>query len=722
VAGDLRRRFADGVWFVELGNVQDPALVAHAVNEALRIQDDTARGPVRVLVEYVRDREILLLLDNCEHLVAAVAELLDPLLRSAPRLTVLATSREVLGIVGEHVRPVRPLPVPAEQRRPPDRADQWPAALRLFAERAAAAAPDFTVGPDNVDQVAQFCRLLDGLPLGIELAAVRLRALPLEQLLSNARERWSLNAGSRSGPSRHRSLRSAVSWSHELCTPVEQLLWARASVFAGTFDLPAARSVCADDRLPADSFLDVVSALIDKSVLIRDDHDDRPRYRLLEPLRQFGIEQLRKYGQEDAFRHRHRDHYLRFAERSEADWFGAEQPALFVRTRLEQANLRAALDFSLGRPGEAAVGLRLAGDLWFYWAGCGMLAEGRYWLERALRANVTGSGERARALWVYGYVCTLQGDLPAAVAVLEECRDYGERCGDDTALAYGTHRLGCTMLVGDDVSEATKLFADARQRYQDLGELNSNVMLADIELAIALIFQGEPGQAADLCRRALAVGEQNGEQWARAYAIFVLALVALDRGDLAEATRYGRESLRLKQAFHDLLGMVLAIEVLAWSAAAAAGFERAAVLLGAAGQIWRSVGYPMFGSRYFGAPRRACETATRDALGAAGYDAALQRGRQLSFDEAAAYALDDEPAPDPDEPVSTDDHRTVLTPREQQVAEQIAKGLSNKEIAAALLIAPRTAESHVERILQKLGFSRRAQVAAWISGRNRDAT
>jgi len=328
--------------------------------------------------------------------------------------------------------------------------------------------------------------------------------------------------------------------------------------------------------------------------------------------------------------------------------------------------------------------------------------------------------------------------------------------GDDTALAYGTHRLGCTMLVGDDVSEATKLFADAQQRYLDLRELNSSVIMADVELAIALTFQGDLTQAANLCRLAVATCELHGEQWARSYAIFVLALVALDRGQHEEAVRYGRDSLRLKLSFHDLLGMVLALEVLAWSAAAGGGYERAAVLLGAASQIWRSVGYPMFGSRYFGAPRRGCETVTREALGDHEYDTALQRGRAMTFDEAVRYALGEDTAePDPAGrtvggpvpgipvpggpvlggriPGDTGDTAatsvagpeaagmSVLTRRERQVAAEIAKGLSNKEIAARLLIAPRTAESHVERIIQKLGFSRRAQIAAWVGGRQRDA-
>ncbi|OLB82320.1 MAG: hypothetical protein AUI14_00880 [Actinobacteria bacterium 13_2_20CM_2_71_6] len=344
-----------------------------------------------------------------------------------------------------------------------------------------------------------------------------------------------------------------------------------------------------------------------------------------------------------------------------------------------------------------------------------MLAEGRYWLDRVLRQDPHPGPERGKALWVNGYVATLQGDNARAVAMLQECCEYARRTGDEVALAYATHRLGCNLLVGDDVDTARALFEEAQTRYLRLGEMNSNVMLAHVEHAIACIFLGDLDRAAEQCAIARAIGEEHGERWAYAYAIYVQALVALQQGDLPRAVRYARQSLQIKRTFQDLLGMVLAIEALAWTAAAEGLPERAAVLLGAAHRIWPSVGFTMFGSRYFSAPHRACETAARQAIGDRAFDTAFQHATGFALDDALAYALADKPTHTAKTPTAAVPQPQPLTRREQEVAELIGIGKSNKEIAAALVISTRTAESHVERILNKLGFTSRTQIAAWIT-------
>ncbi|OLB64638.1 MAG: hypothetical protein AUI10_10150 [Actinobacteria bacterium 13_2_20CM_2_72_6] len=718
VAAGVARAFPDGVWLVELEHVRDAALVAHTVGGSLGVRDGTGRPPVEVLTEYLRDRRLLLVLDNCEHLADACAELVTVLLAAAPGLRILATSRERLRVEDECERRVPPLSLPdPEQPLPPGAAVRYPA-LALFAERARAAEPGFALTADNEAKVVRVCQLLDGLPLAIELVAVRLRALPLDHLLSRLADRyWTLAVGRRGRVPRHQTLEAAVAWSFQLCSPGEQSLWARASVFAGTFDLAAAVAVCAGDGIAADTVPDLLTGLVDKSVLTREGLPGRPRFRLLNTLRQYGRDRLSGDGAAvDALRRRHRDHYLALAERGEAGWFSADQPEIAVCTRLEHANLRTALDFCLGAGGERRTGLRLAATLWFYWAGCGLLGEGRHWLDRSLAANPEPGRDRGKALWVNGYVATLQGDLSAAAEMLEECRAYAGRAGDERALAYSTHRLGCNLLVGDDLARASALFEEARRHYAGLVELDSNVMLAHIEDAIAAVFLGDLDRAAALCAEGRAIGEAHGEQWAYAYAIYVLALVALIRGEPREATSYGRQALRIKRTFNDLLGIVLAIEVLAWSAAAAGTAERAAVLLGAANRIWPSVGYPMFGSRYFGAPHRDCEVAARRALGDRGFEAAFRRGTGLGIEEAVAYALGETPG------TAELDLSGVpqLTAREQQVAALIAEGLSNKEIAGRLVISQRTVESHVEHILHKFGFMSRAQVAAWAGRLHRD--
>lgn len=696
-AGETSRAFRDGVWFVELSGVTDQELVVHTVLEQLGVHDDTVRQHRTVLVEHLRDRQALMILDNCEHVVETAAGLVDALLRGVPGLRILITSRERLGVDGEHLWQVAPLP-------------QDPA-LVLFAERAVAVEPGFTVGLHNHDKVTQICTLLGGIPLAIELAAVRLRVLTLDHLLSRLDDTFRvLGDGKRGGDPRHQTLQAAVDWSFHLCTRSEQILWARASVFAGTFDLEAAERVCSGDSVAPEEVMRSLAGLVDKSVVVAEQHPAGTRFRLLEPLRQYGLEKLRCAGREHVLRERHRDHFIEWAERREQEWFGPIQPEIFVRTRLEHANLRCALDFCFEESSDR--GVHLAATLWFFWACCGMLGEGRHWLDRSLRIPASAA-DRAKTLWVNGYVATLQGDLRASAAMLEECREYARSAGDEVALAYATHRLACTHLVGDDLDQADRLFEEAVCLYRSQGTVNSHTMLADIELAISATFQHDFPAAERLCLRAKVVGEEHGELWAQAYAIYVLALCAWVSGDFDRADQLGRECLRIKRTFHDLLGIVLAIEVLAWIAASEGNAVRAATLLGATSEIWRSVGYPMFGSRYFGAPHGECEATTIAALGEQEFRAVFRKGMDLELDDAISFAIGDEVA----EAVPAAAAPTPLTKREQQVADLIAGGLSNKEIAAKLVIARRTAEGHVERILQKLGFSSRAQIATWVTER-----
>jgi predicted ATPase/DNA-binding NarL/FixJ family response regulator len=696
-AAETQRAFRDGVWFVELGGVADQELVVHTVLEQLGVHDDTVRQHRTVLVEHLRDRQALMVLDNCEHVIEAAAALVDALLRGVPGLRVLATSRERLGVDGEHLWQVAPLP-------------QDPA-LTLFAERATAVEPGFTIGAGNHGEVTQICALLGGIPLAIELAAVRLRVLTLDHLLSRLDDTFKvLGEGKRGGDPRHQTLQAAVDWSFHLCTRSEQILWTRASVFSGTFDLEAAERVCSGDGVASGDVMRSLSGLVDKSVVIAEQHPSGTRFRLLEPLRQYCLEKLRGAGREQVLRERHRDHFIEWAQRREKEWFGPAQPQIFALTRLEHANLRSALDFCFEQDGDRAV--QLAATLWFYWAGCGMLGEGRYWLDRALAGAKPGP-HRAKALWVNGYVATLQGDLAASARMLEECRQYALSVNDVSALAYSTHRLACAHLVGDDLDLAEGLFEEAIDLYRGQGTVNSHTMLAGIELAISATFRHDFAAAERLCVEAKAVGEEHGELWAQAYAIYVLALCAWVSGDFARADQLGRECLRIKRTFHDLLGIVLAIEVLAWIAASQGNAVRAATLLGATSEIWQSVGYPMFGSRYFGAPHGECEAATISALGEQEFRAVFRKGMDLELEDAISFAIGDELVEEA--PVIA--APTPLTKREQQVADLIAGGMSNKEIAARLVIARRTAEGHVERILQKLGFTSRAQIATWVTER-----
>ncbi|QUQ63127.1 BTAD domain-containing putative transcriptional regulator [Kutzneria sp. CA-103260] len=610
-AGQLAASVQGGVRLVELAGLRDRALVPHAVAEALGVRDQSGRSPLAVLVDVLRDQDVLVVLDNCEHLLDACADFVAALLRGCPRLLMLVTSRQPLGVAGEQVLIVSPMPVEH-------------AAMRLFADRARAVVVDFAVTADNVRVVEKLCRRLDGIPLAIELATLVLRTLTPQQILSRLDDRFALLSGARRGVmARHQTMRAAVEWSFELCTPDERLLWSRLSVFAGSFDIEAVEHVCGDS-------LALVARLVDKSVLSSQTVRGVVRYRLLETLRQFGAEQL---VAEESLRRRHLEWCQRLAEWGEREWFGPNQARVFARIHADRLNLRAALEFCL--ESDPAAGLRLAGTLWFYWIGCGVFAEGRRWLDALLRLPHRGA-ERNKALWVNGYVATLQGDTAGAVLLLDECRAQIE---DRVALAYATFVRGAAAVFDDDLDAGSVFLAEASHSLTELGELNSNVIMTKVALAITDAFAGNLPAAVTLAQEAHAVAEHHGEQWALAYAHYVLAFAACLEGALDQAAAHARQCLTVKQTFNDLLGIAVSVELLALLAALGGDCARAATLLGAVSAIWPRVGVPLFGSRNFAAPHDQCESLARKALGERPYDLAFSSGVKLSIDQAVAMAL-----------------------------------------------------------------------------------
>lgn len=638
--------FPDGTWLVDVAPVQDPLLLGHAVLEALRLTDGTARPPLDVLTGALDGRRLLIVLDGCEHLVEACAELADALLRALPGLRVLTTSRSALRTAGEHLLTLAPLPVGPSAPGAPVRAGALPDAVRLFADRARAVLPGFRVTDANVEAVALLCRRLDGIPLAVELAAGRLRALSVEQITARLDDRFRLlTGGCRTALPRHQTLRTTIGWSHELCTVQERLLWARLSVFAGGFDLEAAEYVCAGDGLEPEDVLDLLDELVGKSVLLREDSAFGVRFRLLDTLREYGGHWLRAAGEEQRVLRRHRDWYLGVATWGEVEWFGPRQAETAERTELAHSNLRAALEFCLAEPGEEQIALLLAGTLWFYWVGCGHLGEGRHWLDRALALDREPTEARAKALWVTGYMATLQGDLAAARPALEECRRQALDTGDDRALAYAVHRQGCAALIGDDPERAAELFEEALWHYRTIGELNSNVLMAMVELGLAYLFQGDLdsgelwfGQARELC-------EEHGEQWAYAYVLYAMAYSHWLDGAVEPARALARECVRLNHRFHDLLGIVIGIDLLALLETApsapgrSANLREARVLQGAAHRIWRTVGNPFLGSRSFFGTHEQCAERARAGLSEQEYEGCYAAGARLDLDAAVSRAL-----------------------------------------------------------------------------------
>jgi predicted ATPase len=418
-ATEARRTFPDGLWLVELGDLRDGSLLVDVVAESLGVRDESGQPLGEVLIDFLCSRKLLLVLDNCEQVVEGAAKLAETLLRACPELRILATSREALGIGGEAVLRLSPLPFPEADAQPTLSNLPTFDAVTLFAERAAATVPDFELTDDDMVTVARICAKLDGLPLAIELAAARLRTISPEQILERLTDRYTLlTRGSRAAPTRQQTLSWSVGWSYDLCTPAEQRLWAQLSVFAGSFELEAAEDIC-DGHLTPDEFLDLLTALVDKSILLRAQSNGGIRFRLLETLRDYGRDQIQGTDDYLELRRRHRDWYRRLVGDAGADWFSSRQVEWLQRLDREAANLREALRFSMTDSPETA--LEITGTLHPFGIAHGHLSETRRWLDRTLAAALPEPTiERIRALYGATKIAAIQGDLPAATALVAE--------------------------------------------------------------------------------------------------------------------------------------------------------------------------------------------------------------------------------------------------------------------------------------------------------------
>lgn len=711
VAREVARSFPDGVAWVELADLRDPALLTQAVADALDLPDRPGRDTWEALLQRLGTQQCVVVLDNCEHLRVAVARLVNDLLSRAPGVRVLATSRQMLGIQGERTLQVDPLPIP-----PPERAQEagvaalYPA-LALFRERASAAVPGFELTPVNQVKAIELCRKLEGIPLAIELAAVKLRALSLTELVDRLDSRLHLLSDpSSSGPTRHRTIEATIDWSYDLCTDDERALWARASVFAGGFTIEAAEAVCADERLPRESVLDVVHGLVEKSILARTEADGSSRFRLLEPLREHGLARLRDLGEEDACIHRHVSWVSGMLDEACLQWFGPTQVAWCTSLRAEHANIRAAADHCCGHPPCTETALVMLGKPWFLWIAL-FLDEGRQWLERAVAACPQASVDRARALATLGYVASLQGDHARASEVTRQARELAQAEGDEGAEAYAAHVEGLSLLFAD-AERSVPLLEVAHVLYSRYDALDDHVVALRIQLALALLFVGEVDRAQEHFEACRDLSTLTGERWLLSYALYGLAFVAKVRGDPDAAIEMVREAIEMKWFFRDLCGLATAMDLLGWSLADAGRHADAAVFLGATESLWNSFGVRLFGSADWLEPMKAAEALCRKALGDRGFTRAVEVGQALDWNSSVDLALGRTSMPSaPHLLRGSDDVR--LTKRERQIAGLVAAGLSNREIASTLVISQRTAEGHVENILAKLGFRSRTQVATW---------
>ncbi|ONI91804.1 hypothetical protein ALI22I_06875 [Saccharothrix sp. ALI-22-I] len=713
----MRRAFPDGVVLVELEQVRAPALVANAVSVAVGLREQAGHAPLELLVEYLSARRLLLVLDNSEHLVDAVAELTGVLLQRCRELRILATSREWLGIQGEVVMPVPPLSLP-DLNRPIAEQDLARAeAVTLFGERAAAVRPGFTIGADNGVAVAEICRRLDGLPLAIELAAARVRALSETDILARLSNQLNLlSTHLRGTPARQQTLRSCIQWSHDLCSPQERLLWARLSVFAGGFELDAIEDVCTGDGLSVYDVLDTVASLVDKSILVGEQHGDVMRYRMLETIREFGAELLQQRGEHDDLRGRHRDWYLQLVERADADWVSSRQVGWFARLDREHANVQAAVDFCLTRPGELQPAMRMLVALFhFYWWGRGWAREGRLWLARVLDQPGPPSVVRAKALLTDGSLGTADGDFEVARQRLADARAIAATVADPSIEAFAHWVDGSFALYSGDLPTAITIFERGLAALPPGHDLPRRLdLLLSYSSASALI--GDVDRANACYEESMRITEPAGECFHRSYALWTFGLFAMQQGETRRATELQRESIRLRREVRDLTGLGWSLESLAWTEAAVEPPERVATMLGAADRLWEVMGRPLRTYQHMYPLHEKCRRNAQERLGDKRFEAAFERGRAMTVDDAIAFALDEQPATAP-----PDETRDVLTRREWEIAELIAEGLTNRQIAARLVISVRTAETHAEHILVKLGFGSRTQVAVWVAQQRSDA-
>jgi predicted ATPase/class 3 adenylate cyclase len=642
MAARLLERFPDGAWFVDLAPLTDPRLVWAAAAAALGVREGPARPLDEVLLGHVASRRLLLMLDNCEHVIAESADLAQRLLAAGPEVRVLATSREALAVPGEAAWPVPGLSLPDAGQPAGPEAIGHAEAVRLFVERGAAVRPGFALSEENAAAVARVCRRLDGLPLAIELAAARIKALTPEQIAARLDDRFRLlTGGSRTALPRQQTLRAAVDWSYDLLDVPERALLARLAVFAGGWTLEAAEAVCADAVLPADAVLDLLLRLVDKSLVVAEEHGAAARYRMLETIREYAAARLAETGRDEAPRARHAAHYLALAEAAEPGLTGPSERSWLEQLECEHDNLRAAMQWAVAS-GEGELGLRMGGALWRFWAMRGHLAEGRRRLSALLAhpncdalSGSTGAA-RAKALHAAGTLAAQQGDNGAARSYLEASIAARRVVGARSDLANSLSNLGIVTRSEGDYATARALYAESLAIHRELGN-KSGIAHTLANLGLLARFQGDGAAARPLLEESLAIRRELGDPWAIANALNNLAEVALDEGDHASARALLEQSLRINQELGDRRAIAFLLEDFGALAAAQGQAGRALRLVGAAAALRASVGSPL--SALEQAKLERALRPTDQALDEPARDALLAEGRATPIEAAVAYAL-----------------------------------------------------------------------------------
>ncbi len=712
-ATDLARGFADGAWLVELADIRDSALVSNAVLAALDLRNQTATEPRDMVLAYVRDKQLLLVVDNCEHLLEAAAGLVTQIIRAAPGVRVIATSREPLSVTDEHVLPIPPLELPAAHASEPLAQVRQNEAVALFTERAEAASGTFELMTANQAAVVDLCRRLDGLPLAIELAAVRTRVLSVEQIRDRLTDRFALlTAGSRAALPRHQTLRTTFDWSHDLLDSGERTLLRRLCVFAGRFTLEAIESVCCSEEVPAAHALNVVASLVDKSLVVKQDVHRGARYRLHETMREYARLRLREAGEEEDLELRCSEYYVSTCRRAAAD-ARYRIPEWLEWLDLEIDNVRTVLRRCLDQC-DLRRGIELTSSLTYYWI-TRATTEGVQWLDAFLALPDGTPAVIPGAYFLRGFLGVLQSDPDAARPVLHRAVEQARATGPVSLLSRSLAMASIAAIMAGDGSSSRRLLDQAEATTKQLEhDVPAMLMLLQAR-ALGGLFEGD----LDAVKTASAEGARLSRDLGDLYSLEMMLLnrgmAALIERDFPAAKPLFTEGLQIARQLDDRVAQYLTLDALGCLAASAGQARRAAQLLGAAETLRTGAGASIVGVI---APLvfDARQSATA-ALGASKFQVELAAGRDMSRGGAIALALGESVyvVAAAAEAAGT----APLGNREAEVAQLVAEGMSNKQIGARLFISERTVDSHVRSILNKLGFNSRAQIAGWIGSAKR---